>query len=92
MPPPILFFLPVKPSPDPSENAFQLDLTQATLRISMRAGDQTVGITLEGGVLLPGRWGHVAFAIEATGIAKLIVDGAEVASGVFQGSYRKTSR
>lgn len=52
----------------------------------MFAGDLTMGLSLAGGVMTPGSWGHVAFAIDATGTAKLFVDGAEVASGLFQGA------
>lgn len=54
----------------------------------MYAGDLTMGLTLTGGALTPGRWGHVAFSIDTTGTAKLFVDGAEVASGSFQGGLR----
>ncbi|CAN0408163.1 unnamed protein product, partial [Ectocarpus sp. 12 AP-2014] len=46
----------------------------------------TTGISFSGGVLAPGRWGHVAFSIDAAGSAKLFVNGSEVASGSFQGS------
>lgn len=53
----------------------------------MFAGDLTMGLSLRGGSLTPGRWGHVAFAIDATGTAKLFVDGTEVASGSFQGVH-----
>lgn len=57
----------------------------AMLHVDMRSGDQRIGISLTGGILMPGRWGHVAFAIDAAGSAKLIVDGAEVSAGIFQG-------
>lgn len=53
----------------------------------MRASnlEDGTGISLTGGILLPEQWGHVAFAIDAFGHCKLIVDGAEVAWGVFRG-------
>lgn len=51
----------------------------------MFAGDLNTGISFGGGVLVPGRWGHVAFAIDAAGSAKLFVDGSEVGSGSFRG-------
>lgn len=54
----------------------------------MWATDLSTGLSLAGGALTPGRWGHVAFAIDAAGSAKLFVDGAEVASGSFQGVLR----
>lgn len=53
----------------------------------MCAGDLSMGLSLAGGALTPGRWGHVAFAVDTTGTAKLFVDGAEVASGSFQGVH-----
>ncbi len=53
----------------------------------MNAGDLTSGISVQGGALMPGRWGHVAFAIDAAGMARLFVDGSEVASGLFQGTH-----
>ena len=52
----------------------------------MTDSDQSVGVSLRGGVLLPGRWGHVAFAIDAAGAAKLVVDGVDVASAIFRGT------
>lgn len=53
----------------------------------MFAGDLTMGLSLAGGAVTPGRWGHMAFAIDTTGTAKLFVDGAEAASGSFQGAH-----
>lgn len=60
----------------------------STLKVEMRASnlEEGTGISLTGGTLLPERWGHVAFAMDARGHCKLIVDGAEVASGVFRGT------
>lgn len=52
----------------------------------MYAGDLTIGLSLRGGVLTPGCWGHVAFTFDAAGTARLYVDGTEVASGSFQGT------
>eukprot|EP00752_Nemacystus_decipiens_P002251 g2132.t2 len=61
------------------------DRRKSTVHVDMFAGDLTMGLTLAGGSLTPGRWGHVAFAIDTTGTAKLFVDGVEVASGSFRG-------
>ena len=71
------YFLGLRP-PDRRQSTVQVDMYTG-------AGDLTVGLTLTGGALTPGRWGHVAFAIDTTGTSKLFVDGAEVASGSFQG-------
>lgn len=62
------------------------DRNSANVEVTMAGSDQSLGIHLKGGVLLPGRWGHVAFAIDVVGAAKLIVDGVQVASGVFRGA------
>lgn len=61
------------------------DKSQATLHLEMRTVNNTVGVALSGGVLLPGRWGHVACTFERSR-ASLIVDGALAATGVFSGA------
>ncbi|CAN0181713.1 unnamed protein product [Pylaiella littoralis] len=59
---------------------------RSAARVLMYAGDLTIGLSLRGGVLTPGCWGHVAFTFDAAGTARLYVDGTEVASGSFQGA------
>lgn len=59
--------------------------SSANVVVTMAGSDQSLGVQLKGGVLLPGCWGHVAFAIDVVGAAKLIVDGVQVASGIFRG-------
>lgn len=44
-----------------------------------------MGVSLQGGVLHPEKWGHVAFSVDRDGYTVLMVDGASVASGLFQG-------
>ncbi|CAM9143892.1 unnamed protein product [Scytosiphon promiscuus] len=61
------------------------DRRRSTVHVEMFAGDLSTGISFGGGVLVPGRWGHVAFAVDAAGSAKLFVDGSEVGSGSFRG-------
>lgn len=57
------------------------------MHVDMYAGDLTNGLSLQGGILTPGCWGHVAFTADAAGNAKLFVDGTEVASGKFKGIF-----
>lgn len=57
------------------------------MHVDMYAGDLTNALSLSGGTLAVGCWGHVAFAVDAAGAAKLFVDGTEVASGSFQGTF-----
>lgn len=57
----------------------------------MRAADQSVGLSLQGGALLPDKWAHVAFAIDGTGSATLMVDGDVVATALFAGDGVGTS-
>lgn len=68
------------------KHAFQVRC-ESTVKVEMRASnlEDGTGVSLIGGTLLPEQWGHVAFAIDSLGHCKLIVDGAEVASGVFRG-------
>ncbi|CAM9164819.1 unnamed protein product [Ectocarpus sp. 8 AP-2014] len=63
------------------------DRRRAAVHVDMyQSNGLTTGISFSGGVLAPGRWGHVAFSIDAAGSAKLFVNGSEVASASFQGS------
>lgn len=70
----------------PSKIVLQAGGRQATLQLQMNTGGGGTEFFLTGGVLVPGRWVHVAFAVDASGAAKLIVDRAEVASGIVQGA------
>lgn len=56
------------------------------VHVEMRAGDETRGVSLDGGILRPGRWGHVAFSIDQSGGARLTVDGAEADWKLFRGA------
>lgn len=71
-------------------DSFSADKSQAMLHAEMRAGDESLGVFLHGGHLFPGRWGHIAFSIDRAGGARLTVDGAEVARGIFQGAMGVT--
>lgn len=71
-------------------DSFSTDKSQAMLQVEMRAGDESLGVFLHGGYLFPGRWGHIAFSIDRAGGARLTVDGAEVARGIFEGAMGVT--
>ena len=78
-------YVPLCPS-SLAKHAFQVRC-ESSVKVEMRASnlEDRTGISLTGGTLLPRKWGHVAFSIDALGHCKLIVNGAEVASGVFRG-------